>query len=409
MRMLFPSIVLLMMCSVLMAQETVPLKGSGYYKELMKHKVEILSEDYADMDGDNVREVILMVNSDKDKRSFLILKATEDKKNYQQVFEYRIKEGFSLEKYEIDDVTGDKRADLLIWLKDDSPDETGSHLIIIASYGGVFNKVFDGSYYFSKGEVSGTSGERVIQYGEIKEGINLVDEDKNGSKEILIPREKRLAYFGHTKPPTTVIYGGVYDIYRYKNGMYIKDENPKVVNFLNPIKVKNIEASSELSEKPKKVKKGESSEPMVLNPAKWASDGNIGSSWSPDPSKAKKNSKDSIRFEFEGNQTLRAMVLIPGCMETEDSWEPNNRITAFTIRLSNGTEAQVTRGKYQSVSLPILGVLESPRAETQGAYQYMIFFDENTSTYSVEIVIDRVEKGSNKKGSRTCISEVMFF
>jgi len=409
MRMLLSVCMLLTISAVIVAQETVPLKSSGYYKELMKKKVEIISEDYAEMDGDNYKEVILMVNKEKDKKSFLILKATEDKKNYQEAIEYKIKEGFSLEKYEIDDVTGDRKADLLIWLKDDSPDEIGSHLIIIAAYGGVYKKIFEGSYYFSKGEGVGSSNEKVIQYGEIKEGINLVDEDKNGSKEILIPREKKLAYFGYTKPPTTVVYGGVYDIYRYKSGMYVKDENPKVVNFLNPIKIKNIEASSELSEKPKKVKKGEKSEPIVLNPAKWAADGNIGSSWSPDPTKSKKNSKDSIRFEFDGNQTLRAMILIPGCMDTEDSWEPNNKITTFSIRLSNGTESQVTRGKFQNVSSPVLGVMESPRAETQGAYQYMIYFDENTTTYSVEIIIDKVDKGSNKKNPRTCVPEVMFF
>lgn len=393
----------------LFAQETVPLKSTSYYKELNKKKVEIISEDYADMDGDNIKEVIFLVNKDKDKKSFIVAKATEDRKNYQEMIEYKIKEAFNLEKYEIDDVNGDKKADLLIWLKDDSPDETGSHLIIIAAYGGVFKKIFEGSYYFSKVEGQSGSNEKVISYGEIKEGINLIDEDKNGSKEILIPREKKLIYFSHTKPPTTIIYGGLYDIYRYKSGMYVKDENPKVVNFLTPIKVKNIEASSELSEKPKKSKKGETPTQEVLNPAKWASDGNIGSSWSPDPSKAKKSSKDNIRFEFDGNQTIRAMIMIPGCMDTEDSWEPNNKITSFSIKLSNGTESQITKGKYQSVSSPVLGVVESPRAETQGAFQYMIYFEENTTTYSVEVIIDKIEKGSNKKNPRTCISEVMFF
>ncbi|MGC8928738.1 MAG: hypothetical protein ACP5QK_12565 [Myxococcota bacterium] len=390
----------------LFAQETVPFKTTAYYKDLMKKKVEILSEDYADMDGDNVRELVLLVSRDKDKKSFIVLKGTDDKRNYQEMIEYKLKEAFTLEKYEIDDVNGDKKLDLLIWLKDDSPDETGSHLIIIAAYGGVYKKIFEGSYYFSKIEGQPAGNEKVISYGEIKEGINLIDEDKNGSKEILIPKEKRLVYFGHTKPPTTVIYGGLYDIYRYKNGMYVKDENPKVVNFLTPIKVKNVEASSELSERPQK---GVNQSSDVLNPAKWAADGNIGSSWSPDHTKAKKNAKDNIRFEFDGNQTLKAMIMIPGCMDTEDSWEPNNRITSFSIRLSNGTETQITRGKYQLVSSPVLGVIESPRAETQGAYQYMIYFEENTTTYSVEITIDKVEKGSNKKNPRTCISEVMFF
>ncbi len=143
-----------------------------------------------------------------------------------------------------------------------------------------------------------------------------------------------------------------------------------------------------------------------MNPAKWASDGNIGSAWSPEPAK-KKGQKDSIKFEFDGNQAIKAMVMIPGCMETEDSWLPNNKITSFSIRISNGTESQVVRGKYQNVSSPVLGVVESPRAETQGAYQYMIYFEENISTYSVEIIIDGIEKG--KKNPRTCISEVMFF
>lgn len=401
--------VLFFVCLNLYAQETVPLKSSTYYKELMKKKPEIISEDYAEMDGDNIKEIILLLNWEKDKKSFIVLKATDDRKNYQEMIEYKIKEGFTLEKYEIDDVNGDKKSDLLIWLKDESPDENGMHLIIISSYGTVFKKIFDGSYYFSKSEGGGASNEKVIQYGEIKEGISLVDEDKNGSKEILIPREKKLVYFGHTKPPTTVIYGGLYDIYRYKNGVYAKDENPKVVNFLSPVKIKNIEASSELSEKPKKAKKGESTEPEVLYPAKWAADGNIGSSWSPDPSKSKKNVKDSIRFEFDGSQNIKAMVLIPGCMDTEDSWEPNNRITAFSVRLSNGTESQVVKGKYQNVSSPVLGVTESARAETQGAYQYMVFFEEGTTTYSVEIIIDKIERGHNKKNPRTCISEVLFF
>ncbi len=396
------------LCQTLYAQETVPLKSSSYYKELMKKKAEIVSEDFTEMDGDNIKEVILLLNREKDKKSFIVLKATDDKKNYQEMIEYKIKEGFTLEKYEIDDVTGDKRADLLIWLRDESPDENGSHLIIIASYGTVFKKVFEGSYYFSKSEAA-SSAEKIIQYGEIKEGINLVDEDKNGSKEILVPREKKLVYFGHTKPPVTVIYGGVYDIYRYKSGAFVKDENPKVVNFLSPVKIKSVEASSELSEKPKKAKKGEKAEPEILNPAKWASDGNIGSSWSPDPSKAKKNSKESIRFEFDGNQSIKAMILIPGCMDTEDSWEPNNRITAFSVRLSNGSESQIVKGKYNTVSSPVLGVTESARAETQGAFQYMVYFEENTVTYSVEILIDKVDKGSNKKNPRTCISEVLFF
>lgn len=392
---------------MLYAQEVVPFKSSNYYKGI-KGKIEILSEDYADMDGDNLKEIILFADQKGEKKSFVIIKSTEDRKDYKEVFQYKIKEGFSLEKYEIDDINGDKRSDLLIWLKDDSPDETGSHLIVIGSYGSVFKKMFEGSYYFSKVE-SESPQEKVIKYGELKEGINLVDEDKNGSREILIPREKKQVYFSHTKPPVTIVYGGLYDIYRYKGGTYIKDENPKVVNFLTPVKIKTIEASSEFSQRPVKVKKGEKVEPQILYPATWAADGNIGSSWSPDPKSKKGKAKDSIRFEFDGNQFIKAMILVPGCMDSEDSWIPNNKITSFTIRLSNGTEAQITRGKFQNVSSPVLGVIESPRAETQGAFQYMIFFEENTSTYSIEILIDQVEKGKEKGTARTCIAETLFF
>lgn len=398
----------ILICSTGYSQDIVPFKSSLYYKDLMKNKVEIVSEDYAEMDGDNIKEIILMVRKGN-KNSFVILKATEDKKNYQEMIGYKIREALSLEKYEIDDVNGDKKADLLIWLKDDSPDEVGSHLIIIASYGSVFKKIFEGSYYFSKGESVVSSSEKIIKYGEIKEGINLIDEDKNGSKEILIPREKKLAYFGQTKPPVTIVYGVLYDIYKFKKGSYVKEESPKFVNFLKAIKVKSVEASSELSEKPKKVKKGEQSIAEVLNPAGWAIDGNIGSSWSPEPARKKKNSKDYIRFEFDGNQSVKAMILIPGCMDTEDSWEPNNKISAFSVKLSNGTESQILKGKYEKVSSPVLGVMESPRAETQGAFQYMVYFEENTSTYSIEITIDNIEKGKNKKNPRTCISEVLFF
>lgn len=402
------SILFIIFCFSLGAQEILPLRASLYYKEMKKKKIEVISDDYADMDGDNLKEVILVVKGEKDKQVFLVLKVTDDRKNYQEVIEFKIREALALEKYEIDDINGDKRQDLLIWTKDDSPDETGRHLTIIAAYGGIFKKIFEGSYYFEKADEAAGSREKIIQWGEIKDGISLVDEDKNGSKEILIPREKRLVYFDHTKPPTTVIYGGLYDVYRYKNGVYVKDENPKVENFLTPVKIKNIEASSELVERPKKkAKKGEETEPEVLNPAKWAADGNIGSAWSPDTSNKKMRQKESIRFEFDGSQILKAMVMIPGCMETEDSWGPNNKITSFSIRVSNGTESQVRRGRFQNVSSPILGVVESPRAESYGAFQYMIFFEEGTSTYSVEIIIDGVEEG--KKGRRTCISEVMFF
>lgn len=401
------SVLFIVFCLSLDAQGVLPLKTTLYYKEMKKKKIEVVSDDYADMDGDDLKEVILVVKSKKGKQAFLVLKATDDRKNYQEVIEFKIREALALEKYEIDDINGDKRQDLLIWTKDDSPDETGRHLTIIAAYGGTFKKIFEGSYYFNKADEATGSQENVIQWGEIKDGIRLVDEDKNGSKEILIPREKRLVYFGHTTPPTTVIYGVLYDIYRYKKGAYVKDENPKVENFLTPIKINNIEASSELVKRPKRAKRGGETEPEVLNPAKWAADGNIGSAWSPNTSNKKRRQKESIRFEFDGSQTLKAMVMIPGCMETEDSWEPNNKITSFSIRISNGTESQVRRGKFQDVSSPILGVVESPRAESNGAFQYMIFFEEGTSTYSVEIIIDGVEKG--KKGRRTCISEVMFF
>ncbi len=154
MRRAFYFITFLLFCVSLFAQETVPLKSSSYFKEFSKKKVEIISDDYADMDGDNIKEVVLLVKNEKDKKSFNVLKATEDKKNYQEMIEYKIKEAFTLEKYEIDDVNGDKRLDLLIWTKDDSPDETGSHLVIIAAYGGVFKKIFEGNYYFNKAEGS---------------------------------------------------------------------------------------------------------------------------------------------------------------------------------------------------------------------------------------------------------------
>jgi hypothetical protein len=101
------------------------------------------------------------------------------------------------------------------------------------------------------------------------------------------------------------------------------------------------------------------------------------------------------------------MIVIPGCMEGEDSWAANNRIKAFTLEFSAGETVKINRADLEGVLAPVTGVKDMPRNETKGASQLLILFEEGLTSRSVKLTVDEIEKGP--KGAKTCISEISLF
>ena len=424
-----------LVASGLSAQEEVKkklvLKLTPIGKQLVKEGLLVTSEDFADMDGDGRDELVISVKDPKKGgRVLAVLHQNAKGTDYEKVYEYRIKRNLEMDRLEIDDIHGDGRPEAILWLKDETPDEVGRHLSI-HGFEGDFHTMFEYSYYTARTggkSVKASDGPsdlpsepvdkpaaqpapkgavkpeiaapryKTVSFGQIAEELKFVDENRDGKKVIIIPAGKKTIDVESKKGgKVSYVIGGHYEIYRYKNGRYAKDPQDKMVNFLaTPLKHKNVEASSEAADKKTK---------QVTNPAAYAVDNHIGSAWVPAGKKG--GVGENIKVWFDDKVAVRAMILVPGCMEDDDAWENNHRIKAFTLEFSSGETVKIDRTKPLEVEPPVMGIKEIPLGQSKGAVQTIILFDEGFQSRNVQITINDLDKA--KKGQKVCLSEVMVF
>ncbi|MBI5526394.1 MAG: hypothetical protein HY897_08660 [Deltaproteobacteria bacterium] len=397
------------------------LKLTPMGKQLAKDGLVIASEDFADMDGDGKDELVLIVKEPKKGgRTLAILHQNEKASDYEKMHEYKIKKALDLDRLEIDDITGDGKPEAILWLKDDSPDEVGRHLSI-HGFEGTFHTMFEYSYFSQPkhgagAAVPGAGGSepaepppdkpgapkvptfKTVAFGQVAEDLRFVDEDRDGRKEIVIPSHSPTIDVESKKGgKVSYIVGARYEVYRLKGGRYVKDAQDKFVNFLEkPVKAKTIEASTEATDKKTK---------QVTNPAAYAADGNVGSAWVPAGKKG--GVGDSIKFWFDDKVPMRAMIIVPGCMEDEEAWDLNHRIKTFSLEFSSGETAKIDRTAPLNVESPVTGVKEKPLPQTKNAVQTIVLFEEGFSSRNVKVEILDLDKV--KKGGKVCLSEVMIY
>jgi len=395
------------------------LKLTPMGKQLEKDGLAVASEDFADMDGDGRDELILIVKEPKKGgRMLAILHQNEKASDYEKMHEYKIKKSLELDRLEIDDITGDGRPEAILWLKDDSPDEVGRYLSI-HGFEGTFHTMFEYAYFSQPKPAAGAAaagiGEpaepppdkpgapkmpafKTVAFGQVASELRFVDEDRDGKKDIVIPSHSPTIDVESKKGgKVSYVVGARYEVYRYKGGRYVKDAQDKFVNFLDkPVKAKTVEASTEATDKKTK---------QVTNPAAYAADGNVGSAWVPAGKKG--GVGESIKFWFDDKVPVRAMIIVPGCMEDEEAWDSNHRVKTFTLEFSSGETAKIDRAAPQNVESPVTGIKEKPLPQTKNAVQTIILFEEGFSSRNVKVEIFDLEKA--KKGGKVCLSEVMIY
>lgn len=427
------AVVLLAVASAAMglnAQEEIKkkltLKLTPFGKQILKDGLVIASEDFADMDGDGRDELVVIVKEPKKGARLMIFLHQNAKANdYEKVYEYKIRKNLDMDRLEIDDMAGTGRPQVILWLKDDSPDEVG-HYISIHGFEGTFLTMFEYQYFTQRtaspvrtadapsdlpsepADPSSTpkpaeagkppAGYKVVKFGDAPEELKFIDENRDGSKEIMIPAGKRTIDVESKKGgKISYVIGAKFEVHRYKNGRFVKDPQDKAVNFLSaPLKPKTVEASSEAADKKTK---------LVTNPASYATDNNVGSAWVPAGKKG--GVGENIKVWFEDKVAFRAMILVPGCAEDDDAWEANHRIKTFTLEFSSGETVKIDRSKPLEVEPPVMGIKEIPLGQTKGAVQTIILFEEGFSSRNVQITVNDLDKA--KKGQKVCLSEVMVF
>jgi hypothetical protein len=381
----------------------LPLNLTKYSKQLSKDKVELKSQDYADLDGDGLDEMVLLTQDKSGARALVFIHQTADGSDYAKVYEYALRAGASIESMETDDIAGIKRPQVLMWLREESPDEI-SRMLSIHGFKGSFHAMFEYQYIKQKDQAVAEAAEhkmvteRVIKLGATIDEPRVTDQDNNGSREIIIPAGKKtIEFVSKSGGKVVFVTGARYEIYRYKNGMYVKDEKDMQVGFMSkPVKPRSVDVSSESFDKKSK---------MTIGPAVWVIDDNIGTAWV--PGGKKDGVGEWVKVWYDDLVPMRSLIIIPGCMDSPESWESNNRIKVFTLEFSNGESVKIDRTKDWEVRHPILGIRDVPRAETKGALQTLMMFDENFKSRSVRFEINEVEKGP--KGAKTCLPEMIVY
>jgi len=382
----------------------LPLGMTALGKEMAHSKVEIKSQDYNDLDGDGRSELVLITREKNGTKTLVVLHQNAEGTEYARVYEFPFKEGYELDRMEFDDMAKTGRQQIQLWLKNDSPDEQWRELSI-HGFSDSWKTMFE--YVWAtpkKDEAPAQAADkkapktRIIKFGEVFDDLRLVDENLDGVKEIVIPVQNKTIEV-KSKEGGKVIYitGARYNVWRYSEGAYHKDVREKVTSFLSKtLPIKSVEASSSATDKKTK---------EVTNPPEYFSDSNVGSSWVPG---GKKDGVDDwAKIWLADRVPVHAMIVIPGCMESENSWANNNRIKAFTLEFSAGETTKINRADLEGVTAPVAGVKEMPRGETKGASQLLILFDEGLTSRSVKLTVDEIEKGP--KGAKTCVSEITLF
>jgi hypothetical protein len=381
-------------------KKKLPLNLTQFSKKLVKDKIELKSQDFADLDGDGRDEMVLVTQDKAMDRSLIFIHQNAEGTDYTRVYDYPLKSGTVIERMEIDSINGTGRPEVVLWLKDESPDEVG-RLLSIHGFDATYHTMFENSFYKPKDQAPQEGGkapaEKTVKLGPTIDELKLYDEDNDGRKEIVLPAgRKTVEVSSKTGGKTVFVTGARYEVYRYKGGMFVKEQD-KVVSFLNkPLKPRAVDVSSEAMDKKTK---------STIGPAVWISDSNIGSSWV--PGGTKDGTGEWVKVWFEDRLPLRAIIVITGCMDSEDAWEKNNRIKSFTLEFSGGESVKIDRSKPEEVEHPVAGFKDVPRPETKGAVQTLIMMDEGFNSRNVKLEIGDVEKGA--KGARTCIPEIMVY
>ena len=376
----------------------VPLKLMPAGKALIKEGVEFKSEDYRDIDLDGKDEAVLILDRKGDK-TLEVYHLNAAGLDYDKVFSYPFKEGYTLDRLEIDDLARIGRPQLTLWLKDESsPDEKGISLSI-HGFDGSYKTMFEYTYFMPrKGSATEKGSTPVVFFGPVNDELKFSDEEGDGRMEIVLPAQRRTIEVT-SKSGGKVIYviGARYEVYKYSDGEFKKLPTDKVVSFISKqLPIKTVEASS--SEIDKKTKE-------VTNPPEWTADGNIGSSWL--PGGKKDGVGESIKVWLEDRVPIKALIVIPGCMDGPESWDQNNVVQAFTIEFSGGETVKVDRKDLTLVEPPAAGAKEMARQETKNSSQILILFKEGLQSRNVKLTIDQVVKGP--KGAKTCIPEINVF
>lgn len=326
---------------------------------------------------------------------------------------------------QLKNICGDKLVELVVELREKSPDETRRVLKVLRWDGKGMRDALNLSYQEQEEE----KRPDVTSYGDASGGFRLEDLDGDGALEAIIRREpKTITAQGHNDETVTLVVGVRESVFSFdvKKGLYVEKPD-RNINFIPSLRLKKVSASSQ--QLPPELKQAEQDraleqsfdlaleeqgpdagplnddpKPVEVNPAPkafWATDNKLDTAWVEDHKGTGEG--EWLQADLKEPAELKMIRVVPVCAKDENDTRNSNDIQAMDFVLSGGGRISVDRKEKSPTSPQVVAVLEVAQPDRKFAPQVLVFLGKGVRTESVRLVLDRVKKRG--RFNDACIAE----
>lgn len=280
---------------------------------------------------------------------------------------------------------------VLLDVFEDSPDEADHSLkLFLMDQAGV-REIFSSTYRVTHSEEdAGREPAQVVDLGGVPVGLELQENPGKWPNLVVRHDPKRIALTGRGAKNIWFVIGIRERIFKPEEGTY-KEVEDRYQDYLSRQKPTSVTATSNLP--------SAGGEWNATN----VTDGDLDTAWvegRPGPGFGQ-----SITLSFKDPLAVRLIRLVPGCAETDETWQHYNRVRRYAVEFENGVIVNVNREIATELD-PRVQAWEDFALPGRGyGTQTLIFLYKPIKSHWAKITIQDVEPGDGTE-DETCISEI---
>lgn len=399
--------VLLLVLPAAVSSAAVRYTGSPAEQEAKAKGTTLVRELDVDVDGDGVREIVVVERSADRTLRVRVLRpgGDEDEPVFQVLASSTPRKADRLLRLEARELSGERGTEVVAVLEESAPDELVQHVRILGRTPGGVGELFAQSFYTPR---SGAPDARTVELGDATPRFALRElasgDGPRARAELAWVRGPQVLALPIGKEPASVVIGAYEQVYRFEagKGVFVADPTASVVDFAPARVPYTVEASEQV--------------PKIWGTAQafWGADGDLATAWT--VAGAKGGVGATLGLTLRTPEEVQLLRIVPGCAGSAEAWASHDRVRAFSVELSSGVRFELDRAswaKSTDVELPrvVRAVGDFPLLGEGGAEvgrQLLVLLRERAPIRTARLSITQVEPGKPPRGAarEACVAEL---